>query len=134
MTCHRRGVNDHTLFEKAHPSSRSIAGRRVALDAYTLQCVQCHDRHLRPRRSLVGKSKWRRSVNGPAQHPIGVVLAEIASKKPKRFNPPAFLNKQMRLFDGKIGCGTCHSGYSKEKNMLVTDNRAETLCLQCHIK
>ena len=132
--CHRRETNDHTLFEKAHPLSRPNSDRQLALDAYTLQCAQCHDRHLRPRRAEVGSGRWRRSANGPGRHPVGVVLADVAAKKPKSFNPPAFLSEQMRLYDGQIGCGTCHSAYSKEKNMLVTDNRAGGLCLQCHIK
>lgn len=132
--CHRREVNDHTLFEKVHPLSRLNTGRQLALDAYTLQCAQCHDRYLRPRRAEVGSGRWRRSANGPGKHPVGVVLADVAAKNPKRFNPPAFLSQRMRLYDGRIGCGTCHSAYSKEKNMLVTDNRAGGLCLQCHIK
>ncbi len=132
--CHLREANDHTLFEKAHPFSRSHTGRQLALDAYTLQCAQCHDRHLRPRRAEVQSGRWKRSANGPGKHPVGVVLADVAVKNPKRFNPPAFLSEQMRLYDGRIGCGTCHSAYSKEKYMLVTDNRAGGLCLQCHIK
>ena len=134
MTCHPRGANDHTLFEKAHPGSSSTIGRHVDLDAYTLQCAQCHDRHLRPGRDVVGRGKWRRPANGQGRHPVGVELADVAAKNPKRFNPPFFLSEQMRLYDGRIGCGTCHSAYSKEKNMLVTDNRAGDLCLQCHIK
>lgn len=132
--CHLREADDHTLFEKAHPLSRSHTDRQLALDAYTLQCAQCHDRHLRPRRARAGSGRRRRSVNGPGKHPVGVALADVAAKNPKRFNPPVFLSEQMRLYDGRIGCGTCHSAYSKEKNMLVTDNRAGGLCLQCHIK
>lgn len=134
MTCHRRGGDEHTLFEKAHPVSRSNTGRQLALDAYTLQCAQCHDGHLRPRRAVVGSGKRIRSSNRPGQHPVGVLLADVAANNPKRFKPLALLSEQMRLYDGRIGCGTCHSAYSKEKNMLVTDNRAGGLCLQCHIK
>lgn len=134
MTCHRSGGNEHTLFEKAHPVSRPNTGRQLALDAYTLQCAQCHDGHLRPRRAVVGSGKRIRSSNRPGQHPVGVLLADVAANNPKRFKPLALLSEQMRLYDGRIGCGTCHSAYSKEKNMLVTDNRAGGLCLQCHIK
>ncbi len=134
MTCHRESGNDHALFEKAHPASRSNTGRHFALDAYTLQCAQCHDRHLRPWQAVVRKGRRGRSANGPGQHPVGAALADVAAKNPNRFNSPAFLSEQMRLYDGRIGCGTCHSAYSKEKNMLVTDNREGGLCLQCHIK
>lgn len=132
--CHNMDTNDHAVFETAHPGSRSPVDRGGALDAYTLQCVQCHDRHLRPWNSSRRWVEGRHSIYGPGKHPVGAAFVEIAARNPRRFNHPALLDKQVRLFDGKIGCGTCHSAYSKEENMLVRGNRESALCLQCHIK
>jgi predicted CXXCH cytochrome family protein len=36
------------------------------------------------------------------------------------------------LFDGNLGCGSCHSAYSKEPHLLVMNNRGSKLCLSCH--
>lgn len=132
--CHPKNANHHALFEKAHPVSRSNTRLRLALDAHTQKCFRCHDRHLHPFGAEAGGSRAGRSEHGPAQLPVGAVLADVAAKNPKSFNPPAFLCAQMRLYDGRIGCGTCHSAYSKQKHMLVAGNHAGELCLQCHIK
>jgi len=55
-------------------------------------------------------------------------------KKPRQFTAPYDLPRELRLYDGKIGCGTCHNAFSKEKSMLVINNRRSRLCLECHIK
>jgi predicted CXXCH cytochrome family protein len=44
------------------------------------------------------------------------------------------LRKEVKLYEGKIGCGSCHNIYSKEKYMLVISNDSSVLCLECHLK
>ena len=98
MTCHRRSANDHTLFETAHPVSRFNTGRRLALDAYTLQCTQCHDRHLRTGPDLVGRDKRKRSAGRPGQ-PIQSSLSFWSRElKPVASPPMLGLNSSFPIF------------------------------------
>jgi predicted CXXCH cytochrome family protein len=103
------------------------------LDIYTLQCVECHDKYL-------DRSFGSYAAGGPnrifalSSHPVGVSLERIAAKKPRRFNFPHALPREIILFNGKIGCGTCHNAFSKEKSMLVMNNRRSRSCLKCHKK
>ena len=72
--------------------------------------------------------------NALLNHPVGVSLDRVAVKKPREFNLPQTLPKEIRLFNGKIGCGTCHNAFSNEKSMLVMNNYRSRLCLKCHNK
>ena len=69
-----------------------------------------------------------------SHHPVGGSYGEIAAEKPRKFHPPGTLPKDIRLSDGKIGCGTCHNVDSKGKFTLVMSNSGSRLCLGCHIK
>ncbi len=69
-----------------------------------------------------------------SHHPVGVLYVKIEAEKPRKFSPPDALAKEIRLFDGKIGCRTCHNVDSKGKFTLVMSNSGSRLCLGCHIK
>ena len=132
--CHH-GINvkEHVVYENIHRDSYRLSAINSSLDTYTLQCVECHDDYLdRPFGS--GAAGKRRSFNRRSNHPVGVSLAQSSAKNPLKLNPPAALPQNIRLFNGKIGCGTCHNAFSKEKFMLVMNNWRSRLCLQCHIK
>ena len=132
--CHRRiDEKGHVVFENIHRDSYRLSARNSSLDTYTLQCVECHDRYLDRTfdYDATGKS---RSFNRRSNHPVGVSLAQISARNPHKFNHPDTLPQNVRLFNGKIGCGTCHNAFSKEKFMLVMNNWRSQLCLKCHIK
>ena len=130
--CHRIDEKGHIVFENVHLGSYQVTDLNTSLDSYTLQCVECHDSYLdNPGRSL-GAGNWQHFARSRLNHPIGVSHVQIAIRKPRKFNPPGALPKEIRLFDGKIGCGTCHNAYSKEKHMLVMNNWRSRLCLECH--
>jgi predicted CXXCH cytochrome family protein len=133
-TCHPRiDGKGHVVYENIHRDSYRLSAINSSLDTYTLQCVECHDRYLD--RSFGSGAAWKRSsFNRRSNHPVGVSLAQISAKKPLKFNHPDALPGNIRLFNGKIGCGTCHNAFSKEKFMLVMNNWRSRLCLQCHIK
>jgi predicted CXXCH cytochrome family protein len=62
-------------------------------------------------------------------------LADIGpDKKMNEYRPAGMLDKNISLFDGKVGCGTCHNIYSQIRNLLVLDNARSKLCLECHLK
>ena len=132
-SCHQINRKGHIVFENIHRDSYRLTARNGRIDIYTLQCVECHDRYLdRSFGSLTEGS--RRRFNALSNHPVGVSLARVAHKKPREFNFPQTLPKEIRLFNGKIGCGTCHNAFSNEKSMLVMNNWRSRLCLKCHIK
>lgn len=73
-------------------------------------------------------------VSAGSHHPVGVLYVKIAAEKPRKFNPPGALPKEIKLFRGKIGCRTCHHVDPKGKFTLVMSNSGSRLCLGCHIK
>ncbi|MFC1880294.1 cytochrome c3 family protein [Thermodesulfobacteriota bacterium] len=132
-SCHQFNRKEHIVFENIHRDSYRLSARNSRIDNYTLQCVECHDRYLD--RSFGSVTEGRRSrFNALSNHPVGVSLNRVAVKKPREFNPPHALPKEIRLFNGKIGCGTCHNAFSNEKSMLVMNNWRSRLCMECHIK
>jgi len=132
--CHHRiEEKGHLVFETIHRDSYRLSARNSSLDMYTLQCVECHDRYL-DRSFGAGATRKRSRFNKRLNHPVGVSLAQISARNPLKFNHPDALPRNVRLFNGKIGCGTCHNAFSKEKSMLVMNNWRSRLCLKCHIK
>lgn len=76
------------------------------------------------------KARWAKT----SDHSIGMDYRQTAlsSGAGKEYKYPLFENGHIRFFDGKVGCGSCHSPYSKLKNNLVMSNHHDRLCLQCH--
>jgi len=132
-TCHRVDSKGHIILGNIHPGSYQETDGSTRLDPLTLQCIECHDTYLRVPVSSLGAGRWYH-YNKRANHPIGVSYVDISREKRNEFRPVSMLRKEIRLFDGKIGCGTCHSIYSKEPYMLVIDNEGSRLCLECHNK
>jgi len=132
--CHPRiDGKGHVVYESIHRDSDRWSARNSSLDAYTLQCVECHDRHLDRSFGFDAAGKGG-GFTRRSNHPVGVSLAQISARNPQKFNLPGALPQNVRLFDGKIGCGTCHNAFSKEKAMLVLNNWRSRLCLKCHLK
>jgi predicted CXXCH cytochrome family protein len=130
-TCHKVDEKGHILFDKVHMGSYKELDRGSPIDMQSLQCIECHDSFLdKPVRSL-GAGTWSH-FDRRKNHPIGISYGDAFARKPRGFNPPGMLPKEVRLINGKIGCGTCHSSYSKEKYMLVMSNIKSRLCLVCH--
>ena len=69
-----------------------------------------------------------------ASHPIGMDYRYTALNKSQFYFYPSRDQKRIRLFNGKLGCGSCHSLYAQTKNNLVAgfDNDNSELCLKCH--
>ena len=131
--CHRIGVKGHAVYETIHRDSYRLSERYSSLDTYTLQCVECHDKYLD--RSFGSDASGNRSrFNQRSNHPVGVSFVQISARNPLKFNSPYSLPQNIRLFNGKIGCGTCHNAFSREKSLLVINNWRSQLCLKCHIK
>jgi len=131
--CHEMNEKGHIILENVHMGSYKITDHTTRIDRMSLECIECHDRHITEPVDSLGAGKWEH-FNKKQNHPIGVSYEKSSTREIRQFRPASMLSKEIKLFDGKIGCGTCHNIYSKERFMLVVNNRKSMLCLECHIK
>lgn len=78
----------------------------------------------------------RRTDSGvPKEHPIGVVYRSHHDQvDPVTLVDRRRLDARVRLFNETVGCGSCHSVYSKQDKLLVMSNQQSRLCLSCHVE
>lgn len=113
---------------------RHVAAFASGLDAESGTCMECHDGSLA---SAVGSHSGGSLVVSMMgqDHPIGVpyrATERIARFGSGRVVHAGSLDWRIRLFDGTVGCGSCHSVYSDEPSHLVMSNLGSALCLSCH--
>lgn len=120
----------HLQFEK--PFSGGL------MDPETRMCLSCHD-------GSAASSSGVRVGNGSpshssynsirSNHPINVEYDWVPKgTMAPQYHPTHMLPEQIRLFKGRLGCGSCHTTYSELDHMLAGDPKRGTLCLSCHIK
>ena len=131
--CHSIDKNRHIVFENVHSGSYTVKDRSTRIDRMSLECIECHDSYMKSRADTLGAGTWNHSSKSTG-HPIGINYKKIRAKNSHKFRPEVVLSREIRLFNGNIGCGTCHNIYSQEKKMLATSNMKSRLCLGCHIK
>jgi predicted CXXCH cytochrome family protein len=104
------------------------------IDEESMACLNCHDDitvtipgENETRQEQV--ARWARMKD----HPIGMDYRSIAASGPAFFNYPGPTTDHVRLFDDRVGCGSCHSPYARNSDSLtVADHGA--LCRTCHIR
>ena len=101
------------------------------MDVESKDCLSCHDgtvaRDVGIRASEVSEGSHVSS------HPVGVPQEpRLGRKSIAPMVPAVAVNHRVRLFDGNVGCGSCHSLYSREEKLLVMSNFRSALCLSCH--
>lgn len=116
-----------------------LAATPGRFDRETLECLSCHDGSSASHSGVREVSGKRRggatSLSIQSMHPIGVRYEWTPKgRMAPQYKPVSSLPDRVRLFDGKVGCGSCHSIYSKEEQMMAVDPRRGKLCLSCHIK
>ena len=104
--------------------------RAADLDAFSLQCLGCHDNAADAPAVRVGGSGLVRHGDGGLNHPIGIRYRDAV--RSGSFRPEAMLPRQILLPGGKVGCLACHQAYRKDHGKLVMSNQGSRLCLQCH--
>lgn len=130
--CHDLDGKGHIRLGNVHTGTYTVENETNAIDRMSLECIECHDRQFMEPLDFIGSGSWEHSSKN--SHPIGVSYDKASMKKRNDYRNRGMLSKEIRFFDGKIGCGTCHNIYSKIKNMLVMDNQGSRLCLECHSK
>ncbi len=84
-------------------------------------CLSCHDGSIA---SDIGSTS-----HGRTSHPVEI---RYRSKGIDRLVPMSMLDERVRLFDGEVGCQSCHSLYSSQRGLLVMNNTGSRLCYSCH--
>jgi predicted CXXCH cytochrome family protein len=102
--------------------------RSGGLDLESAACISCHDGTVASLARYRPPGAAMRPLAG--EHPIGV---EQRQRWPDdHLRPPYAIDPRVRLFDGRVGCGSCHSPYSPVESLLVMPNHRSALCLSCH--
>ena len=137
-------TNSHWQFaNSAHLGSVGSAADRkegpaqiiAGIDSESRSCMSCHDE--------IGVSvvaEDGRSPSGASQptnmtnHPIGMDYERAAMRRAGEYHMSTALQPQIRLFNGRVGCGSCHSLYSEKPRHLVAPHERGVLCRKCHNK
>ncbi len=142
VTCHQSLVEGmpYTASGSAHIGG-SVGSRLRSwdlggyLDELSIKCLMCHDGVI-ARDALVGKAVPAGEFDHDTglSHPIGVSHREATVKYLGAYRRIEKLPQEIRLFDGRVGCGSCHNPYSKRPFKLTMSNEGSALCLACHVK
>jgi predicted CXXCH cytochrome family protein len=127
---------------KAHLSSERTHGRldegfdrpTGEIDTESHLCLTCHDDKTVtiPQANESARQKHARRQR-MTDHPIGMNYEHTALwKRPGRYRFPPRNQNRIRLFNGRVGCGSCHSLYSRTKKNLVVSDIQGALCRSCH--
>jgi predicted CXXCH cytochrome family protein len=135
--CHKGVMEKHGGADQPAHSGRTLSATgfeitnpKSPIDRLSRECLSCHDSIIGSAADVkTGSGIWNHG-NG-VSHPIGTDYMKAYRKG--RLKHPSSINPAVRLFDGKVGCGSCHNMYSKEKNRLVMNNRGSALCMACHL-
>ncbi|MCR4336628.1 MAG: hypothetical protein NUV91_02320 [Candidatus Omnitrophica bacterium] len=101
------------------------------LDRFSVECLSCHDGVISQTADVSIKAgRFDHSIG--LSHSIGVPYPPPG--KEREYVPVSQLPSEIQLFDGKLGCLSCHSPYIDKKSNLVLDNRGSALCFACHVK
>jgi predicted CXXCH cytochrome family protein len=110
----------------AHPKRYTAPGNNPSperLDALSSVCMECHGGAGGPS-TMFCTLGTKGNCTG---HVLGVVYDEAASRH-DFLQPRASLPDGISLYEGKVGCLSCHSLYSQAPKLLS----ATPLCTSCH--
>ena len=104
------------------------------IDTESRTCMECHDDKAVAIRYASVFSSRHREITASTDHPIGIIYEDITMHYPRGFRQSQSLPDRVRLFQGRVGCGSCHSLYSNSTNNLVDTFERGNLCRHCHNK
>ena len=117
------------------PPSQGSFGQ--ILDRVSLECLICHEGSVGPTAEVqIGSRSASQGLSyaGPSfSHPVGIDYGKAAARD-RQLRSLDDLSPLVSLYEGKVGCASCHNQFSHEGDMLVFSNRGSALCLECHIK
>ncbi|MHC4742197.1 MAG: hypothetical protein ACYS8Z_09810 [Planctomycetota bacterium] len=105
------------------------------VDAESKTCVGCHnDVSITVPREHETTVQRRARRSRMTDHPIGMNYSRSSAKKAGRLRPLNGRMSDVRLFNGKVGCGSCHSLYLKAKGHILKSSQGPSVCSACHIR
>jgi predicted CXXCH cytochrome family protein len=141
--CHKRlnAARDghRSSLGEAHFRSRYvITASSQEIDPLSKNCISCHDGSFASSPTILA-GRWiheqSRVRNDLGSHPIGMdyEAARLARGRKTDLKPLAAVDRRIRFFNGKVGCGSCHDPYSRIPKKLVMRDEQSSLCFSCHI-
>lgn len=134
-TCHQEGLPGggwrHELaLARAHLAGRLAQEAQPTVDRVTAECLSCHD-------GWIARSGQAEIRSGDYQHGIGIShpVGVVYPRNDPGYVPREALPEAITLFDGKVGCVSCHNPYhGYGPNRLTVQITGSALCLTCHRK
>lgn len=132
VACHGENMDTpghEDLLLVAHEAGKyRVTDTSGTIDRLSVECLSCHDGTIATDVDYrLGEGIW---MHFSGAHPIGVSYMG-AMMNEKELAPLGSLDRRLRLFDGKIGCATCHDMFSTVPGKLVMSS--VRLCTSCHI-
>lgn len=134
--------NQHWLFStRAHlqiaddkastPDKLNIPLGRMDHESRT--CLTCHD-DITTSMPLGSANLGRNAIGTQpmTNHPIGMDYMSTARNKTNYNIYSSGKSNRIRFFNGRLGCGSCHSLYAKTEKYLIAKYKDSTLCRKCH--
>ena len=110
--------------------AKSTVAENIDLDPFSRQCLSCHGDNAEGLAMRVDQRGIVRHGGGSGNHPIGMRYGE--AKGIGLYRRVTELPAAIMLPEGKVGCVSCHIGYSKKHGALVMSNDRSALCMGCH--
>ncbi len=127
-----------SLGEAHFRSQYIVTDPRQGIDPMSRNCLTCHDGSYGSSVSIQA-GVWRHGKefmrHDQGSHPIGMdyETARIARGSKTDLRPMDMVDRRVRFFQGKVGCGSCHDPYSTIEKRLVMSDVNSKLCFTCHI-
>jgi len=143
QACHAgigNGKRGHTtsLGESHFLSKYIVTDPSLGIDPMSNNCISCHDGSYASSASIrAGMWSHGRDFirHDQGSHPIGVLYEDARGRQGAKtdLKPISMVDRRIRFFNGKVGCGSCHDPYSTIEKRLVMSDQGSKLCLSCHI-
>ncbi|MBF0560050.1 MAG: cytochrome c3 family protein [Nitrospirae bacterium] len=139
-TCHKSGIGTQShkaALGEAHFNAKYVVtDPSQQIDPISKDCISCHDGSFSS--SVMAAGAWQHGKDfmkfDKGEHPIGVDYEQARSRRGSRadLKPIGAVDRRLRFFNGKVGCGTCHDPYSTLEKKLVMSDSESKLCFSCH--
>ncbi len=136
LSCHEQRFFDSmpdagtSIMNTGHLDA-STNKQAVGVDAFSIQCLGCHSSRADGAPAVgIDPQGLVRHADGAVNHPIGVNYD--AASRYGGYRSRMHLSNAILLPDGRVGCISCHQGYTQEHGKLVMSSRGSGLCFECH--
>jgi predicted CXXCH cytochrome family protein len=127
-----------SLGEAHFRSGYIMTDPRQDIDPMSMNCLSCHDGTYATS-VTVRAGVWKHGrgfmKHNQGSHPIGVDYENVRLQRGRKtdLRPLIAVDRRIRFFKGKVGCGSCHDPYSTSEKKLVMSDEHSNLCFACHI-